>query len=76
VRLYLNATASPEPVATVYYAVASVEAAYEALRARGVAFEAEPQTVYRLEDVEGRMAFLRDPDGNSVALMAEVPLGA
>jgi catechol 2,3-dioxygenase-like lactoylglutathione lyase family enzyme len=78
IRLYLGATASSETTATatVYYRVDSVERAYDVLRSRGVAFEDEPHTVYRLEEVEGRMAFFRDPDGNSLALMAEVPLGA
>ena len=74
VRLYLNATGAPQPTTTIYYVVESVDVAYETLRALGVAFEHEPRTVYRLDDVEGRMAFLRDPDGNSVALMAEVPV--
>jgi catechol 2,3-dioxygenase-like lactoylglutathione lyase family enzyme len=75
VRLYLGATASAEATATatIYYRVDSVERAYDVLTSRGVTFEAEPHTVYRLEDVEGRMAFFRDPDGNSLALMAEVP---
>jgi catechol 2,3-dioxygenase-like lactoylglutathione lyase family enzyme len=76
VRLYLGATASSETTATatIYYQVDSVERVHDALVSRGVSFEAGPHTVYTLEDREGRMAFFRDPDGNSLALMAEVPL--
>jgi predicted enzyme related to lactoylglutathione lyase len=73
VRLYLAATESSGQVetATIYYEVPDLDAAYEALSVRGVEFTDPPHTVYRLDDVEGRMAFLLDSEGNSVALMAE-----
>ena len=76
VRLYLGVPAPGEQSQTtlVYYRVESLDAMYEELRATGVEFEHEPHTVYRLESVEGRMAFLRDSEGNLVGLMEERPL--
>ena len=78
VRLYLAAgiPEGPKTTAAIYYAVDSVEMAYETLRSRGVEFENAPHTVYTTDTVEGRMAFFEDSEGNSLALMAERPLGA
>ncbi len=74
VRLMLGPSEAPEfdhPASIVYYKVADIEAAHEQLRSRGVAFRAAPHRVYKLGDVEGWMAFLQDPDGNTLALMSE-----
>ena len=76
VRLFLAAS-EPGPTAEtgiIYYDVDSVDAAFEALKAKGVEVIHEPQTVYTTDTVEGRMAFLRDSEGNTFALMAERPL--
>jgi methylmalonyl-CoA/ethylmalonyl-CoA epimerase len=77
VRLYLGATEADvgPQTAAIYYRVDGLDAVVEDLTRRGVAFDILPQTVYRLEDVEGRMAFFRDSEGNPVALMEEVPIG-
>jgi methylmalonyl-CoA/ethylmalonyl-CoA epimerase len=48
--------------------------AYATLIVRGVAFEQAPEFVARLSDHDLWMAFFRDPDGNLLALMSEVPL--
>jgi predicted enzyme related to lactoylglutathione lyase len=78
VRLYLGVPAPGEPSQTtlVYYRVGPLDATYEVLRSKGVEFEREPHTVYRLESVEGRMAFLRDSEGNLLGLMEERPIDA
>ncbi|HYX86744.1 MAG TPA: VOC family protein [Gaiellales bacterium] len=78
VRLFLAAAepGSGSTTAAVYYRVNGLDRAYEELAARGVEFTHPPTTVYTLEDVEGRMAFLEDPEGNTVALMEETPIGA
>ena len=75
-RLYLGVCGPGEPSQTslVYYRVGSLDATYEDLRSRGVEFEQAPHTVYRLEKVVGRMAFLRDSEGNLLGLMEERPL--
>lgn len=74
VRLMLDAPASEQAGSgsLIYYKVGDLEAAFAALSERGVVFEAEPHLVARLPDHELWMAFLRDPDGNLLALMSEV----
>ena len=75
VRLMLTTPESPEhdhPSSVIYYAVPNIADAYRALSERGVRFEDEPHIVARLEKVEVWMAFLKDPDGNLLALMSEV----
>jgi len=52
--------------------VDDIDAAFERLSERGVAFEAKPHLVAKLPDHELWMAFFRDPDGNLLALMSEV----
>lgn len=76
VRLYLGV---PESEAyrsrgMVYFSVDDVDEAYRALSARGVRFLGGPHVVHRTADSELRMAFFADPDGNNLAIMADVPL--
>lgn len=76
VRLYL---ARPEDPSfgghpTIYYRVEDVGAAVATLESRGVAFDDPPHVVHRDASYELWMAFFRDPDGNRLALMAEMPL--
>jgi catechol 2,3-dioxygenase-like lactoylglutathione lyase family enzyme len=75
VRLYLGV---PESEAyrsrgMIYFRVPEVDEAYAALSERGVRFIDAPHVVHREETWELRMAFFSDPDGNNLALMAEVP---
>lgn len=75
VRLMLDAPAKAESQnysSVIYFKVPNLHAAFEALSARGVRFEAEPHLLARLPDHELWMAFFRDPDGNLLALMSEV----
>jgi len=74
VRLMLDAPAKAagHHSSVIYYKVADLQAAVETLSARGVTFEAKPHLIARLPDHELWMAFLRDPDGNMLALMSEV----
>jgi catechol 2,3-dioxygenase-like lactoylglutathione lyase family enzyme len=77
VRLYLGAPESPDFRSTpvLYFTVADVDEAYEALRDRGVEFVDAPHVVHRTEGSELWMAFFRDPDGTNLAIMAERPAG-
>lgn len=75
VRLYL---AEPEEadfrgVATIYYRVADLGEAVATLEARGVGFTIPPHLVHRDGTVQLWMAFTKDPDGNNVGLMSEIP---
>jgi catechol 2,3-dioxygenase-like lactoylglutathione lyase family enzyme len=74
VRLMLDAPARAQAGqgSVIYYKVADLEAAFQALSARGVAFEAEPHLIAKMPDHELWMAFLRDPDRNLLALMSEM----
>jgi methylmalonyl-CoA/ethylmalonyl-CoA epimerase len=75
IRLMLTTPESPEhdhPSSVIYYVVPDITDAYSALSRRGVSFEGEPHVVARLEKVEIWMVFLKDPDGNLLALMCEV----
>ena len=56
----------------LYYTVADIQGAAQALGERGVQFEQPPHVVARLAAADLWMAFLRDPDGNLLALMSEV----
>jgi catechol 2,3-dioxygenase-like lactoylglutathione lyase family enzyme len=59
--------------AALYFRVADIQRAYEALTSRGVPFIGAPHQVARLSDHDLWLAAFRDPDGNLLALMAEVP---
>ena len=65
---------SDHPASILYYRVDAIDVAYEGLLARGASFEREPFAVHRTEESELWLAFLRDSEGNLLALMSEVPL--
>ena len=59
--------------AILYYAVDDIQQAAAALTARGVVFEQPPHIVARLPQADLWMAFLRDPEGQMLAIMREAP---
>jgi methylmalonyl-CoA/ethylmalonyl-CoA epimerase len=72
VTLMLGLAESPEfdhPSSVIYYVVDDIESAYAALSARGVPFRGEPHLIHRAPDHDLWMAFFRDPDDNTLALM-------
>jgi len=75
VRLYLAVANTPELDRTsiVYYRVSDIQATAAALEARGVTFLQPPARVH--EDVRHELwlAFFQDSEGNTLALMSEVP---
>jgi methylmalonyl-CoA/ethylmalonyl-CoA epimerase len=75
VRLYLAEPEQPDfdGRATIYFRVPDIEAAVETLAARGVSFTDRPHVVHRDGTSALWMAFAKDPDGNNIALMTEVP---
>ena len=74
-RLYLHQTeATPESV--LYFQVADIHAAHRDLETKGVAFLGAPHLIHRHEDgTEEWMAFFTDPEGRTLALMAQVAPG-
>jgi methylmalonyl-CoA/ethylmalonyl-CoA epimerase len=75
VRLMLSrpeGDGTPAVAGLLYYVVADLPAAHRMLAARGVEFLDAPHVVARLPDHELWMAFCRDSEGNTLALMSEV----
>jgi len=75
IRLLLDAVAeesSEVRSSIIYYKVADIQAAHQALTASGVVFHSPPHLVAKMPDHDLWMAFFRDPDGNTLALMGEV----
>ena len=64
---------SDHHTSVIYYDVADIHAAADTLKSRGVVFESEPHFVAQLGKSELWMGFLRDPEGNLLAVMSEVP---
>jgi methylmalonyl-CoA/ethylmalonyl-CoA epimerase len=71
-RLLLEAGA---PAAILYFAVDDIDATYESLVAKGVAFEGPPHLIHRDDDgtfgpagEEEHMAIFTDPAGNTLAI--------
>ena len=56
----------------LYYEVADIHRAHATLVARGVHFENGPHVIAALGENDLWMAFLRDSEGNLLALMSEV----
>lgn len=76
VRLMLTAPEKPEfdhPASLIYYKVVNIQESAAQLKARGVSFEHDPHVVAKLPNYDLWMAFLRDPEGNMLGLMSEVP---
>ncbi len=59
----------------IYYRVDDIGEAVKILESRGVTFDDQPHVVHRDPAYDLWMAFFRDPDGNVLALMSEVPTG-
>ena len=56
----------------LYYKTEDIHTACTVLKDKGVQFESEPRMIARMPDHELWMAFLRDSEGNLLALMSEV----
>ena len=59
----------------IYFKVADIQGVYRTLKERGVAFgDAAPHLVHKAATYELWLCEFRDPDGNPLALMSEVPV--
>jgi methylmalonyl-CoA/ethylmalonyl-CoA epimerase len=75
VRLMLSPAEEPgfdHPGSVVYYKVKDITGSYESLKQRGVEFIDEPHLIAKMPDHDLWMVFLRDTEGNTLALMSEV----
>lgn len=57
----------------LYFTVADITAAHALLAERGVAFPSEPHFIAAMADHDLWLDEFRDPDGNPLALMCELP---
>lgn len=76
VRLMLGVPEAPEfdhPASVLYYKVGDIHTAWQTLREAGADLRSEPHLVARLPGHDLWMAFFRDSEGNTLALMSEVP---
>jgi catechol 2,3-dioxygenase-like lactoylglutathione lyase family enzyme len=74
VRLFLSrADGVPAEPSVLYFRVPDIHRACDVLIARGIKFRGAPHMIFRHESgMEEWMAFFDDPDGNQLALMAQV----
>lgn len=71
--LMLGLPSEPEfdhPASILYFDVADIDAAHEALTQRGVTFRSKPHVVHREAERQMRLAFFTDTEGNTLALMS------
>ncbi len=76
VRLLLGVPEKPEfdhPSSVLYYKVGDIHAAWQALKEAGADLLSEPHVITRMQGHEVWMAFFRDSEGNTLALLSEVP---
>jgi methylmalonyl-CoA/ethylmalonyl-CoA epimerase len=57
----------------IYFRVADIQAVFKTLKNRGVNFGVAPHLVHRAPTSELWLTEFKDPDGNQLALMSEVP---
>lgn len=75
VRLYLGLPEEEEfdhPGSILYYKVDDINAAWAALRDRSAELVREPHFLAKMPDHELWLAFFKDSEGNTLALMSEV----
>ncbi len=74
VRLFLEQCESaPGPQSVIYFRVSDIRTAYDELVGRGLSFTSAPHMIHRHTDgMEEWMAFFDDPEGRTLAIMAQV----
>jgi methylmalonyl-CoA/ethylmalonyl-CoA epimerase len=76
VRLLLDKAADPiTPSGCLYFRCADIALTVAELAKRGVAFTSQPHLIAKMDDHDLWMAFFKDPDGHTLAVMQEAPKG-
>jgi methylmalonyl-CoA/ethylmalonyl-CoA epimerase len=75
IRLMLGTAENPEPKGgtILYFKVKDIEATHAALKEKNVEFMQAPHLIAKMPDHDLWMAFLKDPDGNTLGVMCELP---
>jgi methylmalonyl-CoA/ethylmalonyl-CoA epimerase len=78
IRLMIRAAANAEPSegTIIYFRVPEINAAHATLKEQGVKIVQAPHFVAKMRDHDLWLAFLKDPEGNTLALMSEMPRAA
>ena len=69
-RLMLSTAEGSGSGTILYYGVEDVGAAYDAMRAQGIAFEEAPKVIARVEGKDISLAICRDGEGNLLGLIS------
>ena len=74
IRLMIGLSGEPVTIGgtILYFKVPDIQKVHGALTEQGVAFVQPPHLVARMADHELWLAFLKDPEGNTLGLMSEV----
>ena len=78
VRLLLERAAEGADVnraSVIYFRCADIALTAQELSGRGVVFDGKPHLIARMDDHDLWMAFFKDPDDHTLALMQEAPKG-
>jgi methylmalonyl-CoA/ethylmalonyl-CoA epimerase len=77
VRLLLEKSHGPEinGGGVIYFRCADIALTVQELASRGVTFDSKPHLIARMDDHDLWMAFFKDPDGHTLAVMQEAPKG-
>ncbi|MEC5424061.1 VOC family protein [Virgibacillus sp. C22-A2] len=75
IRLLLSLPEKEEFAKTssvIYFQVDNIEESYDDLNQKGVPFTGEPHRIAKIKETETWMAFFKDSEDNTLALMSEV----
>jgi methylmalonyl-CoA/ethylmalonyl-CoA epimerase len=76
VRLLLDKAADPiTPRGCLYFRCPDIVLTIAELAKRGVAFTSQPHLIAKMDGHDLWMAFFKDPDGHTLAVMQEAPKG-
>jgi len=73
IRLMIGTGETPGGGTILYFKVTDIQQTYTALQQKAVAFLQPPHLVARMPSHDLWLAIFKDPDGNTLALMSEVP---
>ena len=78
VRLFVSLPETEEfahPSSVLYFHVEDIEQAYKEYKEKGIGFIDEPHLIAKIGQTETWMAFFKDTEDNTHALMSEVVVG-
>ncbi|WP_252504881.1 VOC family protein [Sporosarcina sp. Marseille-Q4943] len=78
VRLFISLPETEEfahPSSVLYFNVENIQQAYEEYKEKGIVFIDEPHIVAKMGQTETWMAFFKDTEDNTHALMSEIVVG-